>query len=56
LDKLATKEFNYSMISYDEITHKGKINFREVFLDEASIYSGEDVYITHKLYEKQMTE
>lgn len=56
LDKLASKEFNYSMISYDEITHKGKINFAEVFLDEAAIYSGEDVYITHKLYKKQLAD
>lgn len=56
LDKLAHKDFNYSMISYDEITHKGKINFREVYLDEAAIYSGEDVYMTHKLYEKQVWE
>jgi hypothetical protein len=38
------------MISYDEITDKAKINFREVPLDIAANYSAEDVYITAKLY------
>ncbi|MDD3793578.1 MAG: DNA polymerase [Candidatus Gracilibacteria bacterium] len=54
LDKLSTKEFNYMMISYDSITDKAKINFKDVDLKQASIYSGEDVYITNKLYEKQI--
>lgn len=56
LDKLSTKEFNYMMISYDSITDKAKINFRDVDLKTASIYSWEDVYITNKLYEKQSSE
>lgn len=56
LDKLSTKEFNYMMISYDSITDKAKINFRDVDLKTASIYSWEDVYVTNKLYEKQSSE
>ncbi|MDD2907310.1 MAG: DNA polymerase [Candidatus Gracilibacteria bacterium] len=56
LDKLSTKEFNYMMISYDSVTDKAKINFKDVDLKQASIYSGEDVYITNKLYEKQVLE
>jgi len=44
------------MISYNEITNKKKINFKEVDLKQASIYSGEDVYITDKLYNKQLEE
>ena len=60
LDKLASKEFNYLMISYDYITNKWEINFKEVDLALASVYSGEDVYITNfsktkrrKSYRKQ---
>lgn len=56
LDKLSTKEFNYMMISYDSITNKAKINFKDVDLETASIYSWEDVYITNKIYEKQVSE
>jgi len=41
------------MISYDEVTRKKELNFVEVALDEASIYSTEDVYITAKVYELQ---
>jgi len=41
------------MISYDEITDKKKLNFRDVDLQKASIYSSEDVYITSKLYDLQ---
>jgi len=44
------------MISYDEITDKKKLNFIEVELGKAAIYSGEDVYITNKLYEKHIEE
>ena len=56
LDKLSTKEFNYMMISYDSVTDKSKINFKDVDLKVASIYSWEDVYITNKLYEKQIAD
>jgi len=41
------------MISYDEITNKKKINFMDVELRNASVYSGEDVYMTNKIYNKQ---
>jgi DNA polymerase I-like protein with 3'-5' exonuclease and polymerase domains len=44
------------MISYDEITNKKKLNFKEVDLKQAAIYSGEDVYITNKLYNKHLEE
>ena len=53
LDKLSPKEFNYVMISYDYVTDKWNKNFKDVDLPLASIYSGEDVYITNKLFEKQ---
>ncbi len=56
LDKLSTKEFNYMMISYDSVTNKAKINFKDVDLITASNYSWEDVYITNRLYEKQVSE
>jgi DNA polymerase I-like protein with 3'-5' exonuclease and polymerase domains len=41
------------MISFDEITNKKKLNFIEVDLDQAAIYSGEDVYMTAQLYNNQ---
>jgi DNA polymerase I-like protein with 3'-5' exonuclease and polymerase domains len=44
------------MISYNEITNKKKLNFKEVVLENAAIYSAEDVYITNKLYQKQKEE
>lgn len=53
LDDLAIRYFDYKMISYDDVTWKWKINFREVHLTDAANYSAEDVYITAKLYEKQ---
>lgn len=56
LDKLAKRDFNYKMISYDEITLKKKLNFEDVDLNSASIYSWEDVCITNKLYKKQIEE
>jgi len=56
LDKLSVKEFWYRMISYDEITNKKKLIFKEVELESAAIYSGEDVYITNKLYLKHLEE
>lgn len=56
LDKLSWKEFNYLMISYDYITNKWDINFKDVDLALAAIYSWEDVYITNKLFEKQKKE
>ena len=56
LDTLAEDYFDYQMISYDEISQKKKLNFSEVELKNASVYSGEDVYMTHMLYEKQKSE
>lgn len=53
LDLLAEKYFDYKMVSYDEITDKAKINFKDVDLDIASNYSAEDVYITKKLFDLQ---
>lgn len=53
LDALASKYFDYAMISYDEITSKGKIPFQDIEVTDAAIYSGEDVMMTHKIYEKQ---
>jgi len=38
LDKLSQKEFWYRMISYNEITNKKKIDFRDVDLENAAIY------------------
>lgn len=56
LDKLSQKDFWYRMISFDEITSKNKINFKDVELKNAAIYSWEDVYITNKLYLKHIEE
>ena len=53
LDKLAEQFFDYQMISYDEISIKKKLDFQDVDLQQASIYSGEDVYMTAKLKQKQ---
>lgn len=51
---------NYETMSYDSLTQKGRVSFKEVPLATAAKYSGEDVYITHKLYtaqkEKNVTE
>lgn len=41
------------MISYEEVTQKKTLSFQEVDLQQAAVYSGEDVYMTHKLFEKQ---
>lgn len=56
LDRLAEKYFDYKMISYDEVTSKWSINFCDVDLLTASNYSWEDVYITNKIYEKQLKD
>jgi len=56
LDKIAENEMDYSMISYDEVSDKKKTKFNDVELKKASIYSGEDVVITHKLFELQMKD
>lgn len=56
LDKIAENYFDYKMISYEEVTWKGNLNFSEVDLLSASVYSWEDVYITNKIYEKQIID
>lgn len=56
LDDIASKEFDYKMISYDEVSEKQTKNFTEVDLVTASKYSAEDVYITNLIYQKQLKE
>lgn len=56
LDALAEKFFAYKMISYDDVTSHWLLNFKDVDVKSASIYSGEDVYMTHKIYKKQKEE
>ncbi len=56
LDKISQQIFDYKMISYDEITNKKNLNFIDVDIKNAAIYSWEDVYITNKLYIKQKKE
>ncbi len=56
LDRLAESFFGYEMISYDDITTKNKINFADVDLSKAAIYSWEDVYITNMLYNKHLED
>ena len=53
LDALAKRKYKYEMKSYEDITQKKKLSFHEVELATAAKYSGEDVYITHKLYQEQ---
>lgn len=55
LDDLSEKYFDYRMISYDNVTNKWELNFSEVNLDIAANYSAEDVYITSKIYDKQVS-
>lgn len=54
LDDLAERYFDYRMISYDDVTNKAEINFKEVDLEVWANYSAEDVYITSKIYDKQV--
>lgn len=56
LDKLSWKELNYRMMSYNEITNKWKINFKDIDLKLAAKYSWEDVYITNKFFQKQKAD
>lgn len=55
LDSLAQTYFDYAMISYDEVAGKTYTHFWEVPLEDAALYSGEDVYITAKIFQKQIT-
>lgn len=53
LDALALQYFNHKTISYKEVTGAGKKakNFAQVSLEDACIYSGEDAWITFRLYD-----
>ncbi|MCH2188924.1 DNA polymerase [Candidatus Gracilibacteria bacterium] len=53
LDKIASRDMNYEMISYDDMTQKGRINFKDIPLKDAADYSAEDVYITAQIYKTQ---
>jgi len=52
LDLLAMEEFSHKMISYDDVISQSEnaSNFSQVSVKEATIYSGEDAYITYRLY------
>jgi len=56
LDKLAENKLDYEMVSYDVISDKKKLNFKDVELSKAAIYSAEDVVITHQLYTLQQED
>jgi len=51
LDKMAKRELNYDMISFDEVVSKGE-TFASLDIIKASEYAGEDAYITLLLYKK----
>jgi len=52
LDNLSRRFLDYKMISYKDLTLKGKKNipFCDVPIDEATVYSCEDADITYRLY------
>ena len=54
LDALAQRNFNLTLISYEDIAGKGKkqINFSQVEIDKALNYAAEDALICKKLHEK----
>ena len=56
LDKLAENKLDYEMVSFDVISDKKKLNFRDIELSKAAIYSAEDAVITHKLYKLQQED
>ncbi len=57
LDKIALREFEYEMVSFDSLVKQQKLSsFAEVDIKKASTYSAEDVYITYKLFQKQEKE
>jgi len=58
LDALALGAFNYRMISYEDLTGKGKTQKRitKVPLERLAEYSSEDADLTMRLYEHQMPE
>ena len=56
LDKLAENKLDYEMVSFDVISDKKKLNFRDIELSKAAIYSAEDAVITHKLHKLQQDD
>jgi len=56
LDKLSLRDFHYEMMSYDSVTQKKKLNFKDVELSTAADYSCEDVVITNKLFQAQKSK
>nr|WP_319494234.1 DNA polymerase I [uncultured Desulfobacter sp.] len=58
LDRIAMNLFGHKMISYEEVTGKGKdqIGFQEVPLDLAADYAAEDADLTFMAYEVLKTQ
>ena len=58
LDRIAMNLFGHKMISYEEVTGKGKdqIGFQEVPLDLAADYAAEDADMTFMAYEALKTQ
>ncbi len=48
LDEITKREFGFTPISFKQLVEKGK-SFKDVDIEDASIYCGMDVYITRKL-------
>ncbi|MBI2341339.1 MAG: DNA polymerase I [Deltaproteobacteria bacterium] len=53
LDDLAAEYLDHTTIKYNELTGKGKkeINFSDVDIEKACVYSCEDADVTYRLYE-----
>ncbi len=49
LDSLAEEHLNYTMVSFEELTEKGKKDIRDIPIDEVGKYSAEDADITFQL-------
>src|SRR5262249_53343303 len=49
LNDLAWEYLQYRMVTYEEVTDKGKKNFADVSIEDATRYSGEDADITLRL-------
>ena len=61
LDSLAIEHLDHRMISYEEVTGKGKeqVNFAQVPVERASVYSCEDAdatWLLHRLFLPRVTE
>lgn len=49
LDSLAAEYLNYTMVSFEELTEKGKKDIRDIPVEEVGKYSAEDADITYQL-------